>query len=99
MTVLGAGAVWATVLSILGSSRGAKIPTLPTFFIVGAAKSGTTSLYHYLSQHPDIYMSPNKEPHWFSRIPYVPDRGSHPVYSEEEYLELFKGRTKESAIG
>ncbi|SFQ51433.1 sulfotransferase family protein [Parafilimonas terrae] len=35
-------------------------------FIVGAAKCGTTSLYEYLSQHPEIYMSPIKEPHFFS---------------------------------
>lgn len=38
----------------------------PDFFIVGAAKSGTTSLYHYLRQHPDIYFSPIKEPNYFS---------------------------------
>jgi hypothetical protein len=38
----------------------------PNFFIVGAAKAGTTSLYHYLDQHPDIYMSPLKEPCYFS---------------------------------
>jgi hypothetical protein len=38
----------------------------PNFFIVGAAKAGTTSLYHYLDQHPDIYMSPLKEPAYFS---------------------------------
>jgi hypothetical protein len=38
----------------------------PDFFIVGAAKAGTTSLYHYLDQHPDIYMSPLKEPAYFS---------------------------------
>ena len=36
------------------------------FFIVGAPKAGTTSLYHYLDQHPQIYMSPIKEPHFFS---------------------------------
>ena len=30
---------------------------LPNFLIVGAAKSGTTSLYHYLKEHPEIYMS------------------------------------------
>ena len=35
--------------------------TLPNFLIVGAIKSGTTSLYHYLRQHPDVYMSPVKE--------------------------------------
>ena len=40
--------------------------TLPDFLIIGAAKSGTTSLYHYLRQHPDIYMSPIKEPNYFT---------------------------------
>jgi hypothetical protein len=39
---------------------------LPNFFIVGAPKAGTTSLYHYLDQHPEIYMSPIKEPNYFS---------------------------------
>ena len=38
----------------------------PNFFIVGAAKSGTTSLYHHLKQHPEIYLSPIKEPNFFS---------------------------------
>ena len=38
---------------------------LPTFFIVGAAKSGTTSLASYLSQHPQVYFSANKEPNFF----------------------------------
>lgn len=39
---------------------------LPTFFVPGAAKSGTSALHDYLKQHPDIYMSPLKEPHFFS---------------------------------
>ena len=39
---------------------------LPNFFIAGAPKAGTTSLYHYLDQHPEIYMSPIKEPCYFS---------------------------------
>lgn len=38
----------------------------PNFFLVGAAKAGTTSLYNYLSEHPDIYFSPLKEPNYFS---------------------------------
>lgn len=38
----------------------------PTFIVAGAAKCGTTSLYHYLQQHPDVYMSPIKEPNFFS---------------------------------
>lgn len=37
------------------------------FYIVGAAKSGTTSLYHYLDKHPDVFMSPIKEPHYFCK--------------------------------
>ncbi len=40
---------------------------LPDFFIVGAAKAGTTSLYWYLNEHPEIFMSPIKEPHFFSK--------------------------------
>lgn len=39
----------------------------PNLFIVGAAKAGTTSLYHYLSQHPEVYMCPIKEPNYFSK--------------------------------
>lgn len=39
---------------------------MPTFLVLGVAKAGTTSLYHYLKQHPQIYMSPKKEPHFFS---------------------------------
>jgi hypothetical protein len=39
---------------------------LPNFFIVGAPKAGTTSLYAYLRQHEQIYMSPIKEPNYFA---------------------------------
>lgn len=39
---------------------------LPNFFIVGAAKAGTTSLSNYLSQHPQIYLPSLKEPKYFS---------------------------------
>lgn len=38
----------------------------PNFFIVGAAKSGTTALHAILSNHPEIYFSPVKEPNYFS---------------------------------
>jgi len=37
----------------------------PTFLIVGAPKSGTTSLYHYLNQHPQVCMSRPKETRFF----------------------------------
>jgi hypothetical protein len=37
----------------------------PTFLILGTSKAGSTSLYHYLSQHPDVFMSDPKEPPFF----------------------------------
>ena len=40
--------------------------TLPNFFIAGAPKAGTDELYYHLDQHPQIYMSPLKEPCFFS---------------------------------
>jgi hypothetical protein len=39
--------------------------SMPNFLIIGAAKSGTTVLYQYLKEHPQIYMSPVKEPKFF----------------------------------
>lgn len=38
----------------------------PSFFIVGAPKCGTTALYSYLREHPDIFLPDLKEPHYFS---------------------------------
>jgi hypothetical protein len=38
---------------------------LPTFLVIGANKASTTSLHNYLNQHPDIFMSPIKEPMFF----------------------------------
>lgn len=62
---------------------------LPTFFIIGAPKAGTTSLHYYLDQHPQIQMSSNKEPHFFSGpedgIPYAMGR----VESQDKYEKLF----------
>jgi hypothetical protein len=40
--------------------------SMPNFLIIGAAKAGTSSIHSYLSQHPQIYMSPIKEPMFFA---------------------------------
>ncbi len=49
---------------------------LPGFVVVGAPKCGTTSLYHYLKQHPGIYLPARKELHYFSsRALLQNDRG------------------------
>lgn len=80
---------------------------LPNFLIIGAGKSGTTSAYHYLGQHPDVFMSPVKEPKFFALEDHPLDfrgpgdgrlkRGT--VTKFEEYAALFEGVTSESAVG
>lgn len=40
--------------------------TLPTLFVAGAMKAGTTSLHRYLAQHPDFFVPDHEEPSWFS---------------------------------
>lgn len=46
-------------------SRGA--PRLPDFIIIGAMKCGTTSLYHYLREHPEVFMPARKELDFFTQ--------------------------------
>jgi sulfotransferase family protein len=54
-------------LSILAASGAAgDAQHIPNFFIVGAPKAGTTSLYYYLDQHPEVFMCPVKEANHFA---------------------------------
>jgi hypothetical protein len=46
-------------------------PKLPNLLVAGAPKCGTTSLHHYLAQHPEIFMSPIKEPSYFARADFL----------------------------
>lgn len=67
---------------------------LPNFFIIGAPKCGTTSLARWLSEHPNIYFSPVKEPFYFSEDIF------QKFTSWEEYLNLFNGAGEEHlAVG
>ena len=66
-----------------------KVNTLPNLFIVGAAKSGTTSLHNYLNQHPDVFMCTPKEPHFLINNEIGKDRIPISICSENEYLDLF----------
>jgi hypothetical protein len=70
--------------------------TMPNFLIVGAMKSGTTALYYYLEQHPDVYMSPVKEPNFFSQ---GPENAAGAVTHIGAYRDLFGGVSGETAIG
>ncbi|MEM8501872.1 MAG: sulfotransferase [Cyanobacteria bacterium P01_D01_bin.1] len=79
---------------------------LPNFLIIGAAKAGTTSLCHYLTQHPEIYISEEKEPRFFSPEFYTKDTNGllrnnarKEAFSLEEYQNLFESVTIERAIG
>jgi len=81
---------------------------LPNFLVIGAAKSGTTALYYHLKSHPQIFMSPIKEPAFFAMDGRLPDYSAPPgvvlprrhlVTVEHEYRALFEGVTTERAIG
>ena len=76
---------------------------MPNFFVIGANRAGTTSLHEYLGQHPEVYMSPVKEPNYFA--PKSPEERalwpdqSTPIATLEAYQELFAGVAGETAIG
>ena len=64
---------------------------LPNLLIVGAAKSGTTSLHNYLKQHPAIFMTEHKEPHFLIR----PNMLSHNLCSGTTSILETKSTKKE----
>ena len=80
---------------------------LPNFLVIGAGKSGTTSLYYYLRQHPEIFMSPVKEPGFFALEGHPLDfRGpgderlrETTATTLESYEKLFSEARGESAVG
>ncbi len=72
--------------------------TWPNFFIVGAPRAGTTTLYEFLSNTEDVYMSPHKEPHYFTRSVVSSDL-YQAIQDKGKYLDLFKKVKDEKAIG
>ncbi len=60
----------------------------PDFFILGAPKSGTTSLSTYLGSHPNIFFCPVKEPHFFCDDLPISQYGG----DLKAYLALFEGK-------
>ena len=70
---------------------------MPNFLIVGAAKSGTTSMCNYLRQHSNIFIPEFKEPQFFV-YKKTKDRLHKQIKSFEEYKKLFNNR-KEKIIG
>ncbi len=76
---------------------------LPNFLIIGAPRSGTTTLYESLKRHPQIFMSPIKEPMFFilegdtkEYVGPVLPKGFRDI---EAYRSVFRGVREEKAVG
>ncbi len=74
----------------------------PDFYIVGAPKAGTTSLYRYLRQHPGIFLSGVKEPRFFVDTEFY--RGLSPphcrkVQTVDDYLALYADAPEQALLG
>ncbi len=63
---------------------------LPSFAVGGTQRSGTTALWHWLGAHPDVFMAPGKELHFFD---------SHWDEGLESYEKSFEGWSGQAAIG
>ena len=82
--------------------------TLPTFIVIGAGRSGTTSLYHYLRQHPEVAMSAIKETRYFAweaeeaatrAAPSAAVQDFYPVRSLAAYRGQFARARGRPAVG
>ncbi|MGN6391567.1 MAG: sulfotransferase family protein [Gemmatimonadales bacterium] len=80
---------------------------LPNFLVIGAAKAGTTSLHWYLAEHPDVFMTPVKDPSFFAYgvdergqlLWGDPQRHVFPIRSLREYEGLFAETRNATAVG
>ena len=72
---------------------------LPNLLIVGAAKSGTTSLHNYLKQHPDIFMSNHKEPHFLINNEIGVNRIPKGINNLQDYSNLFSNGASQKYRG
>jgi hypothetical protein len=81
------------VPTVTANARREVVGPLPTFLIIGAMKAGTTSLYHYMRSHPQVFMPAFKAPEFFATEPR-PRRGI------DWYRKQFSGAGPDSvAIG
>jgi hypothetical protein len=83
---------------------------LPSFIIIGAGKSGTTALHHFLSVHPEVFMTPVKETNFFELegLPTHTDPADDPdrlyhypqsINNWSDYKALFAQAIDVKAIG
>lgn len=67
----------------------------PNFFIVGAPKCATSSLYSHLRMHPDIFLAHPKELNYFSSDIIIPDS----IKDLKSYESLFTDADSQKAVG
>lgn len=67
------------------------VPRLPNFYLLGAGRSGTTSLYQHLARHPQVFMSPIKEPTFFCDF--------FGMKNPWDYVQLFQAAGDEPIVG
>ncbi|PDW00165.1 hypothetical protein [Candidatus Chloroploca asiatica] len=77
---------------------------MPNFLVIGVTKSGTTSLYNYLQEHPQIFMSPIKEPQFFEygeaeKLALEFPARPWAIQTLDAYQSLFSAVTTEKVIG
>ena len=79
---------------------------MPEFLVIGAARSGTTALFHYLRQHPQVFMPAHKEPNFFAFEDIKLDcKGPGADYINNsitllaEYQKLFEGASPNAICG
>jgi len=81
--------------------------SLPNFVVIGASRSGTTSIHDYLGQHPDIYVSRRKSPNYFVAQDPQPDweqpilraMAKQWISTRDHYEAQFRGVNHERAVG
>lgn len=76
--------------------------SFPTFLGIGAQKAGTSWLHECLKQHPELWLPPEKELHYFDRKPYYPspnflhpDQPALRFIGRDPWNEVFRNRVRD----
>jgi sulfotransferase family protein len=81
--------------------------TLPNFLVIGAGRSGTTSIHKYLAQHPDVFVCAEKSPNFFVAHEPLPSwegaslqaMARQWITDAHDYEALFRAAGSRRAIG
>lgn len=93
---------------VLSSARARRGGRLPDFLLVGAPKAGTTALHAALARHPELFLSPVKEPKYYLCGDSPPPAYTGPgdahsnrewVWQRQHYLDLFEDAREDQQVG